>query len=90
MLLTKLHRNFSFIGKTEDTNIISVMLNLTVGQCQRYSVELDISHFGFECRSPRESHCHRSSVKLNARGVILNLALVISTLIQKFEGKSLS
>jgi len=39
-------------------------------------------------------HCHKCSVKLdsrgNARGVILNLALVISTPIWKFEGKSMS
>jgi len=38
-------------------------------------------------------HCHRYNVKLdsegNDRGVVLNLALVISTLIGKFEGKSL-
>jgi len=36
-------------------------------------------------------HCHRCGVKLdskgNARGVILNLALIISTSIRKFEGK---
>jgi len=39
-------------------------------------------------------HCHRCSVELNsrgnARGMILNLALVVSTSMRKLEGKSLS
>jgi len=68
VLLTKLHRNFSFIGKTEDTNIISVMLNLTVGQCQRYSVELDISHFGFDVTARG---------KVIVIGVVLNLTMKV-------------